>query len=314
MIEELQQIDTSAIEELRKIKQDQEVLRDWLGKMEAKKGNVADAVFARVRKDYEGRNAALEEKARPLKDRARGEYAKLRASIDRFEKALELAKLDKEELEFRHEIGEFQGKEFEERLKAGEQRLTQCQAERAEADQLKQRFIEAFHSEEGLALPPPPVVPKPAVAAVGAASRPASGAVSAPPEGEPTGQFGEGVPSPAAPKGPHAAPPAPARGDATIVIAKPRLVAQMDDGSAVEYPLDLQVMSIGRAPDNRIRVQKDAVSRKHAEIALGPKGYSVRDLKSENGTYVNGKRVTERLLADGDAIQIGSQKFVFREG
>lgn len=318
MIEELQQIDTSAIEELRKIKQDQEVLRDWLGKMEAKKGNVADAVFARVCKDYEGRNAALEEKARPLKDRARGEYAKLRACTDRFEKALELAKLDKEELEFRHEIGEFQGQDFEERLKAGEQRLTQCQAERAEADQLKQRFIEAFHSEEDLALPPPPVAPKLAASPAGPSSVPASRAVSAPPKAESTGKIVEEEPSSAAPsaapKGPRAAPPPPPSGDATIVIAKPHLLAQMDDGSSVEYPLDLQVMSIGRAPDSRIRIQKDAVSRKHAEIVLGSKGYSVRDLKSENGTYVNGKRVTERLLANGDAIQIGSQKFVFREG
>jgi len=311
MIEELQQIDTSAIEELRRIKQDEEVLKDWLGKMEAKKGKVSDAVFARVSKDYEARNAALEEKARPLKDRARSEYSKLRACIERFEKALEVAKLDKEELEFRHEIGEYQGKDFDERLKEGEQRLAQRQAELAEADQLKQSFIQAFHSEEDLALPvPPPAPEKPA------ASGPPR-AVAGPPSPVATETFPEEAPAAGAPpaaKGTHvAAPPVPA-GEATIMIRKPHLLAKLEDGSTVEYPLDLQVTTIGRAPDNRIRVQKEAVSRKHAEVVLGSKGYSVVDLKSENGTYVNGKRVSERLLAEGDMVQIGSQKFVFHEG
>jgi len=319
MIEELQQIDTSAIEELRKIKQDEEVLHDWLSKMEAKKGKVADAVFARVLRDYEGRNAALEEKARPLKDRARGEYAKLRTCIERFAKALEAATLDKEELEFRHEIGEFQGQEFEERLKASELRLTQCQAERTEADELKQRFIGVFHSEEDLALPPAaPAVRKPGAPPAAAGSVAVPSPLSAPPTAEPTGRIGEEAPPPVAPPAtPKGAPPAPSpppSGDATIMIEKPHLSAQMDDGSAVDYPLDLQVMSIGRAPDNRVRIQKDAVSRKHAEVVLGSKGYLIRDLKSENGTFVNGKRVTERLLVDGDAIQIGSQKFIFHEG
>ncbi len=298
MIEELQQIDTSAIEELRKIKQDQEVLKQWLAKMEAKKAQVSEAVFARVNSDYQARNGALEEKARPLKDRARAEYAKLRACIERFDKALEVAKLDKEELEFRHEIGEFQGKEFDERLKESEQRLAQRQSDLAEADQIKQSFIQAFHSEEELALPvPPPAPPKPAAAP----ARP-SGSETLASEAAPPARAAQPAPSPAP------------QGEATIMIRKPHLLAKLDDGSTVEYPLDLQVTTIGRAPDNRIRVQKEAVSRKHAEVALGPKGYSVVDLKSENGTYVNGKRVTERLLAEGDTIQIGSQKFVFHEG
>ena len=303
MIEELQHIDTSAIEELRKIKQDQEVLKDWLGKMEAKKAQVSEAVFARVSGDYQARNGALEEKARPLKDRARGEYAKLRACIERFAKALEVAKLDKEELEFRHEIGEFQGKEFDERLKEGEQRLTQRQSDLAEAEQLKQSFIQAFHSEEELTLPAPPPAPsKPAAAP----PRPAGASTIAP---ESPATIAP-QPVPAAP----AAAPAGTPGEATIMIRKPHLVAKLEDGSTVEYPLELQVTTIGRAPDNRIRVQKEAVSRKHAEVVLGPKGYSIVDLKSENGTYVNGKRVGERLLAEGDMVQIGSQKFVFHEG
>ncbi|HVN77220.1 MAG TPA: FHA domain-containing protein [Thermoanaerobaculaceae bacterium] len=301
MIEELQQVDTSAIEELRKIKQDQEVLKDWLGKMEAKKSQVSDAVFARVSKDYQARNSALEDKARPLKDRARSEYAKLKASIERFEKALEVAKLDKEELEFRHEIGEFQGKEFDERLKEAEQRVSERQSDLAEADQLKQSFIQAFPSEQDLALPPPPAKPAPPAAA---AAKPSLGPAAT-----------ESFPAePPGPKATHAAVPAAPQGEATIMIRKPHLLALLENGSTVEHPLELQVTTIGRAPDNRIRVQKEAVSRKHAEVVLGPKGYSIVDLKSENGTYVNGKRVGERLLAEGDTVQIGSQKFIFHEG
>ncbi len=317
MMEELEKIDTSAIEELRKIKQDQEVLKDWLAKLEAKKGEVSEAVYSRVQQDYQGRNAALEEKARPLKDSARSEYAKLRALMERLEKALEVAKLAKEEIEFRHEIGEFVGGDFDERLKQCEQQLAQRDAELAEASQLKARFIEAFHSEDELALPPPPP-PKPAAPArsVAAAAVPApraaapspapGGTVRMPAEEHPPGAA-------AAPAKPAAAPPPP-RGDATIMIRGPRLVAQADDGGTVDYPLEVQTTTIGRSPDNKIRVQKDAVSRKHAQVVLGPKGYAIVDLRSENGTFVNGKRVTEKALADGDTIEIGTMKFVFREG
>ncbi len=88
MVEELQQIDTSAIEELCKIKHEQEILDERLQKMEEKKDAVSDVVYAKVREDYETRNQVFEDEARPRKEKARTEFAKLRILNEQFEAAL----------------------------------------------------------------------------------------------------------------------------------------------------------------------------------------------------------------------------------
>ena len=71
------------------------------------------------------------------------------------------------------------------------------------------------------------------------------------------------------------------------------------------------ITTIGRTKDNLIRVDEPAVSRRHAQISLTSDGYVLRDLGSENGTYVNGERSETRVLAEGDRIQIGTVRFVF---
>ena len=57
----------------------------------------------------------------------------------------------------------------------------------------------------------------------------------------------------------------------------------------------------------RVEVGKTAVC-----VARTDDGWMLRDLSSENGTYVNGQRVTERMLADGDRVQFGTSRFVFK--
>ena len=44
----------------------------------------------------------------------------------------------------------------------------------------------------------------------------------------------------------------------------------------------------------------------------GGGGFTIKDLGSQNGTFVNGHRVTDQVLDDGDTIEVGSVKFVFR--
>src|SRR5712671_4993976 len=56
-----------------------------------------------------------------------------------------------------------------------------------------------------------------------------------------------------------------------------------------------QVMRIGRPPDNDIHVSHLGVSKHHAELRRTPAGrYSITDLGSHNGTYVNGTRVSQQ--------------------
>lgn len=64
--------------------------------------------------------------------------------------------------------------------------------------------------------------------------------------------------------------------------------------------------AIGRLPDNDLVLNTTALSRHHALLTAGPDGYTLTDLRSSNGTYVN-HELAQRpvLLRDGDVIQIG---------
>lgn len=334
MIEELQQIDTSSIDELGVIKREQELLAARLAKMDELKDTVSPTVFARVRTDYEARAKVLEEQARPLKNAAHQEYAKLRGLWEKFQASLEAATQDREELAFRHQLGEFQEKEYKERLLDCEARLQRHTAELADAQALKERFLAAFLSPEELEqappaepasgptslapaeleldevpppLPPPPAAPPTAAAAAGFPVEPIPFPDSPPDLSPPD------LPAPDRTRAEPHPPGSSTESGATIVIRGPALIAQGEDGLLAEYPLSLQVTSIGRSPDNDIRVAKSAVSRKHAKVVFGPEGYTVIDLGSENGTFVNGKRVSEHLLKNGDRLLIGPTEFVFSE-
>jgi ABC-type multidrug transport system ATPase subunit/pSer/pThr/pTyr-binding forkhead associated (FHA) protein len=73
-------------------------------------------------------------------------------------------------------------------------------------------------------------------------------------------------------------------------------------------------ISIGRAGDNQIVLDHPQVSRHHALIERRGARYRLRDLKSSNGVFVNGKRIEkEAWLNEGDEIRIGSVKLILRE-
>lgn len=150
MLDELQNIDTSAIEDLCTIKAEQQTLSERLQRMEDRRESVSEMVYRRVRGDYEARHGELESQARPLKQRARTEYGKLMALVAAMSGAMESARLAKEELEFRHELGEFTDGDFAARRDAAIEDVGRCERELGEAEQLRARFVEAFHSEDEL--------------------------------------------------------------------------------------------------------------------------------------------------------------------
>ena len=81
----------------------------------------------------------------------------------------------------------------------------------------------------------------------------------------------------------------------------------------IEYPLTA-FNTLGRHPDNSIQVLDRIVSKEHARITLAPNGsWVVRDAGSLNGTMVNGERIGEAVLKDGDRIQLGNTTFQFND-
>ncbi len=72
-------------------------------------------------------------------------------------------------------------------------------------------------------------------------------------------------------------------------------------------------MTIGRSRECDIFLEDLAVSRLHATIRETPTGeYEIIDNRSASGTLVNGQAVTRYILREGDVIQIGEHKFIFR--
>jgi pSer/pThr/pTyr-binding forkhead associated (FHA) protein len=73
--------------------------------------------------------------------------------------------------------------------------------------------------------------------------------------------------------------------------------------------------TIGRSPESDIFLDDVTVSRKHAQVLKSMPGFfTLKDLGSLNGTYVNGKHVVEISLVNGDEIQIGKFHMLFLGG
>lgn len=80
------------------------------------------------------------------------------------------------------------------------------------------------------------------------------------------------------------------------------------------FPLEGNTAILGRHPECDIVLESGSVSRQHARVVLVEGNYFVEDLRSRNGTYVNGRMVTSRqLLAEEDELRICDLAFVFHQ-
>jgi hypothetical protein len=390
-------IDISILEALIELRKQQAQVDQFCQRAEERKDKVEAAVFSRVMADYGKRRADLEAQAAPLVTKALVEYRKLRASFDAVRATQAAARLDKEEVEFRHALGEVDDPVKVDRLKEPERLIAETTEQLAGLDKHEALFglaLPGVDLEAALKAAPVPEPPKPepppeppaaasgsrAAATSGAkraasgASTAASGAVKASsgsgthaiePEDPATSgtvevaalqlppleeavEFAdsdqtmlEGVgpasadfvwppvddglvsvpltnsavveaskaapllppPMPAAPSGEHE--------DRTFIVPEALLLSEADNGQAVNFRLTA-LTYIGRSEDNQLRLLDPGVSRRHVLVMATPGGYTIRDLGSQNGTYVNGTRVDESPLADGDRITIGEINLVFR--
>ena len=70
-------------------------------------------------------------------------------------------------------------------------------------------------------------------------------------------------------------------------------------------PLPAEVTHLGRGISADVRLDDATVSRRHAVIVRDEAGVRILDDRSMNGVWVNGERVTEAVLGDGDQILLG---------
>jgi hypothetical protein len=99
---------------------------------------------------------------------------------------------------------------------------------------------------------------------------------------------------------------------ATLGITGPALVVRSGGGMAGQsfQPHEGRTL-IGRSPDCEVFLDDVTVSRRHAELTREGDTFTIRDLGSLNGTYVNRKRIESVVLEEDDEVQIGKYRLTF---
>jgi hypothetical protein len=348
--DELRAIDTSVLDQLLEMRQEEVRIEEYRQRADTMKEAVDPLVWQRVVTDYKSRLAALDAQARPLKTQARKEYTKLRVLLDRITAEQKAAQVSKAELDFRHAVGELDDAALAERLEGPVGIIARCDEELTSVGALKTRFVEAFGAEIELeesasAAPPPaavpaspPAAPSKAAVAPKPASAPAASAAPAAVESADATTFvvveellaeatmigasvnaTQPLPSSAGTAAPDPAAtmlhtPAAAPGEAddhTFLLPAAALLIGPDEPSPQEYRL-AAVNYLGRSDDSHLQIARPGVSRRHAVIMAASGGFVIQDLGSQNGVFVNGERIAEHALKDGDQIVIGDRTMLYR--
>ena len=92
------------------------------------------------------------------------------------------------------------------------------------------------------------------------------------------------------------------------------LIVKRGPNAGSKFFLESEGVQLGRHPDSDVFLDDITVSRRHVEIQPGEDVFTLRDVGSLNGTYVNRERVEQAELRSGDEIQIGKFKLVFLTG
>jgi pSer/pThr/pTyr-binding forkhead associated (FHA) protein len=92
-----------------------------------------------------------------------------------------------------------------------------------------------------------------------------------------------------------------------------RLILSLDGQVMAEYNMNKERYTVGRLPDNDIRIDNAAVSGHHSLIINILNDSFLEDLNSTNGTYVNGKLIKKHALQHGDVITVGHHQLRFME-
>jgi pSer/pThr/pTyr-binding forkhead associated (FHA) protein len=94
----------------------------------------------------------------------------------------------------------------------------------------------------------------------------------------------------------------------------PKLIGVLPSGEKLEYLIDKHEVEIGKAAHNHITLTDPTVSNTHAIVIARDAGYTIVDLGSRNGTFVNGERLGSQAhtLRHGDKVQLGQTVLTFR--
>jgi hypothetical protein len=305
------------------LQKQQTVMLNRLEKLNEKSDSVSEVVYARILKDYQHNLEQLNMELSPLYDQLKLRKAELMESIDEVEEELKAYMVEKEEISVRAELGEFTEKKAASKIDALEKENED------KFDRLNKLKSELEKVDEVLA------------AEVGSSEMP----ISVPESAEELGEdFPEAVaddiqedlagdePSTLSEEMPQEdllPPPPPTDGPvdetektildlgeelqqgSTVLYRPPTLTILSGEQKGTEFRLKMGVTNIGSGQENDIRIDDPSIAEKHAQITFGPDGFTIYDYNTPGGIQVNGQRISEHLVQNGDKIQIGDAELRF---
>ena len=98
-----------------------------------------------------------------------------------------------------------------------------------------------------------------------------------------------------------------------MAALEPRLVAVTGVMSGEVFPLTGMELSLGREPSNALCFADPALSRRQCVFTIEEGAWTLKNLSTSNGTFVNGLQVATHRLSEGDRIAVGGSILLFVE-
>lgn len=343
-------INQPLLDETAKLRQERATIAERLAKIEATRDQVSPQVFERVSSEYRGKFNAITQSLMEKKAEVDRELSTLYETRQKVTANLDVQKTALEELEFRKQLGEFDEKEFDDRAKEAKDKLTKFQKIVEAVTGNIQKYEVLFSDFEPTPLEPSQRTPVATKIPAASVKSPTSATSTIPVKRKSTADQPDynlppeqsqnyfssaddvserptGVAPPPAPtvtpKSQRTQVYTPEQKPVTGSVSASATSPSVRPGTAFlkvirgaadspKYPLGKET-TIGRAHTNHIVLKEARISRQHAVIRQAGKEFVVEDLQSSNGVYVNGEKVKEHVLSDGDQIQIGDFAMEFHQ-
>jgi len=310
------------IENLSSLQKERDVFLDRIEKLNEKANSISDIVYKKIKGDYETKVNTLNSEIYPLLEELSLRKSELDTEIKKYEEELKEYMVEKEEIEVRMELGEFEEGEAEKLLKKLEKensgnfdtlnnlKEVMANIEDALKSEVNNDFntISADSESEQVEDSEPMELEDQVEEQVGVGENtnvdelpeelpPLPPEINTEPKEnlggtvvmEPQINFTDSATS----------------GDSTMLFSSPILEIVSGALAGTEFRVKMGTTNIGSGNDNDIVLNEPTIAPKHAQIIFGPDGFTIYDFNSPTGVEVNGSKVSEYLLKNEDVIQIG---------
>lgn len=293
-------INEKLLEEAAILKNERDMIRTRIEKIDEKKDEVSPTVYQKVRNEYANRfkeatDALLEKKVDV--DR---ELSALYDTRNNITAQLESHKQVLEEAKFRHTLGEFDDKQFKEASEQAEEKTKKFEKILGAVNNNIKRYEAIFPQDEGLFEEDMPMGFS-STMETGKGTSPSISTTGKEEDEYLVGADREDYFSAGSEKTDRS--PVKSGSSAKVTI--------LEGENAGKSFAAVDNLSFGRADSNAIVLKEAKVSRQHAIIKQKGAEFIIIDLNSSNGVFVNGHRAKEHVLSDGDEIEIGDFKMRF---